>query len=184
MSSVHIRLLILISILITGVSFVSGAGDSPSGTPFKIGNTSDQKDLSSGTSVNNMHLTNLTTDKLQPVKTAVTRMEASRTNLTSSPGQNTTTNNETVPLDLLTGQSGNHTNTATNQNESLSKYNSLGDIIKAKDWKALGEYTCKMKTENPAAFDESDPGSSDKVGQWNSYFNQPAPVTISYPCCG
>lgn len=70
-----------------------------------------------------------------------------------------------------------------NTTNSSPKYESLGDIIKAKDWKALGEYNCKVKAENPEKFDESGVGSGDATGRWNSYFTAP-PTMIYTPCCG
>ena len=62
------------------------------------------------------------------------------------------------------------------------EYQSVGDIIRAQDWKALSEYRCRMKTENPDSFDE--PGSGNNENRWNSYFTAPpAPVVIP-GCCG
>lgn len=73
--------------------------------------------------------------------------------------------------------------TVENSTESAIEYDSLGDIIKAQDWKALSEYKCRIKTENPNSFDDSDISMSDKEARWNSYFNPPQPV-VSSPCCG
>jgi hypothetical protein len=63
------------------------------------------------------------------------------------------------------------------------EYASLGDIIKAKDWKALGEYSCKIKAENPGLYTEPETNEEEKLSRWDSYFNPPAPV-VSTPCCG
>jgi hypothetical protein len=67
-------------------------------------------------------------------------------------------------------------------NSSTSEYLSLGDIIKAKDWKALGEYNCKIRAENSELLKDTEIGSSDKQAKWDSYFNPPEPV-VYYPCC-
>ena len=68
-----------------------------------------------------------------------------------------------------------------NATNSTRTYESLGDIIKAKDWKALGEYNCRIKAENPEKFEDS--GAGDQESRWNSYFT--APQTFMYtPCCG
>ena len=67
-------------------------------------------------------------------------------------------------------------------NSSTAEYLSLGDIIKAKDWKALGEYNCKIRAENSELLEDTEIGSSDKQAKWDSYFNPPEPV-VYYPCC-
>ena len=67
-------------------------------------------------------------------------------------------------------------------NSSPAQNLSLGDIIKAKDWKALGEYNCKIRAENSELLKDTEIGSSDKQAKWDSYFNPPEPV-IYYPCC-
>ncbi|PKL58960.1 MAG: hypothetical protein CVV33_09930, partial [Methanomicrobiales archaeon HGW-Methanomicrobiales-4] len=79
---------------------------------------------------------------------------------------------------------GNTTDQKTDNSTSvLSKYDSLGDIIKAKDWKALGEYNCKVKAENPEKYDDTIPTLASLQSKWNSRFT--SPVTIIYsPCCG
>jgi hypothetical protein len=67
----------------------------------------------------------------------------------------------------------------------IASYDSLGDIIKAQDWKALSEYTCKMKTENPDFFEESSSSLEEKQEKWNDYFTGPPPVSAFPPsCCG
>lgn len=72
----------------------------------------------------------------------------------------------------------------SNNSTSVSeKYESLGDIIRAKDWKALGEYNCKVKTENPEKFDDSIPTLSDLQSKWNDRFTSPIPIVYA-PCCG
>jgi len=63
------------------------------------------------------------------------------------------------------------------------RYLSLGDIIKAQDWNALSEYKCKIKTENPESFDDSEISMSDKQARWNSRFTAP-PVIVIPSCCG
>lgn len=98
-------------------------------------------------------------------------------NLTSNiTGTNTTSER------ILDGQENLSANLSANS--SLSKYDSLGDIIRAKDWKALGEYQCKLKTEKSASFDDSGINTADQESKWNGYFNYREPVVISYPCCG
>ncbi len=63
------------------------------------------------------------------------------------------------------------------------KYLSLGDIIKAQDWNALSEYKCRIQTENPESFDDSDISMSDKQARWDSRFTAP-PVVVIPSCCG
>ncbi|HWQ67942.1 MAG TPA: hypothetical protein VN372_13875 [Methanospirillum sp.] len=78
----------------------------------------------------------------------------------------------------------NQTTTLATSGETASatpQYNSLSDIIKAKDWKALGEYNCKIKAENPQAYAESEDSSSNEA-KWNARFNPPQ--TVYYSCCG
>lgn len=69
------------------------------------------------------------------------------------------------------------------ETNASEKYLSLGDIIKAQDWNALSEYKCKLKTENPESFDDSDISMSDKQARWNSRFTAP-PVVVIPSCCG
>lgn len=82
---------------------------------------------------------------------------------------------------------GNQTPEIQEVNDSASsaspEYASLGDIIKAKDWKALGEYNCRIKAENPSLYTERETNEEEKLSRWDSYFNPPAPV-VSTPCCG
>ena len=66
---------------------------------------------------------------------------------------------------------------------AVDTYGSLGDIIKAKDWKALGEYNCKIKAENADKFDDSVVAFGALKGNWNTYFTSP-PEIIYTPCCG
>ena len=93
--------------------------------------------------------------------------------------------NSSLDKESISNQTGKNT-TVPVMNDSVNtvrQYDSLGDIIKANDWKALSEYKCRLKTENPAAFDNSEISQSDKEARWNARFNPPTPV--SYPsCCG
>lgn len=86
-------------------------------------------------------------------------------------------NETTIPVGNTTDQN------SDNSTPALSKYETLGDIIKAKDWKALGEYNCKVKAENPEKYDDTIPTLASLQSKWNSRFT--SPVTILYsPCCG
>jgi hypothetical protein len=124
-------------------------------------------------------------DSLISNETAVIGMKAPRSILTFMSGLNSTSNitdnftsSDSASSELI-NQSSN-----LSANASLSKYDSLGDIIKAKDWKALGEYQCRMKTDNKALLDDSDLNTGDQEAKWDGYFNYREPVVISYPCCG
>ena len=120
-----------------------------------------------------------------PNETSVIGTKSPRSNLTFSSFVNTTSNitdTNSTSDQVSGGQENQSTNLSANT--SLSNYNSLGDIIRAKDWKALGEYQCKIKTENSASFAESGINTGDQESKWNGYFNYREPVSISYPCCG
>jgi len=120
-----------------------------------------------------------------PNETSVIGTKSPRSNLTFSSFMNSTSNitdSNTTSDQVSEGQENQSANLSANT--SLSKYDSLGDIIRAKDWKALGEYQCKIKTENSASFAESGINTGDQESKWNGYFNYREPVAISYPCCG
>lgn len=72
--------------------------------------------------------------------------------------------------------------TEGSEDQSLTKYSSVGDIIKAGDWKALDAYNAKMKADNAAFFSED---------VMNQKFSQRSPAskndddtitTVVYPC--
>jgi hypothetical protein len=66
-----------------------------------------------------------------------------------------------------------------------TQYDTLGDIIKAQDWKALSEYNCKMKTDNPELFKDNSEMVPDRQGRWKSYFySPPALSSDGGSCCG
>lgn len=124
-------------------------------------------------------------DELMPNETTVIGRKVPRSNLVFMSGVNSTSNitDNFTTLEQDSVQSINESEDLS-VNTSLEKYNSLGDIIKAKDWKALGEYQCRMKTDNKALLDDSDLNTGDQEAKWNGYFNYKEPVVISYPCCG
>jgi len=118
-----------------------------------------------------------------PDETTVFGMKGPRSNLTFSSLSNSSSNisgSDMSPDQEYEGQSSDN----ISSNTSLSQYESLGDIIRAKDWKALGEYQCKMKTENSASFADTGISNGDQESKWNGYFNYREPVVVSYPCCG
>ncbi|MFH0966253.1 MAG: hypothetical protein V1862_01010 [Methanobacteriota archaeon] len=95
---------------------------------------------------------------------------------------NTTCSSDIVNETLISD--GNTTDQISdNTTTVLSKYESLGDIIKVKDWKALGEYTCKVKSENPEKFDDSLPTLADRLSKWNSQFPIQQQI-VGSSCCG
>nr|WP_319580854.1 hypothetical protein [uncultured Methanospirillum sp.] len=120
-----------------------------------------------------------------PNETSVIGTKSPRSNLTFSSIMNSTSNitgTNTSSDQVSEGQENQSSNLSANA--SLSKYDSLGDIIRAKDWKALGEYQCKIKAENSASLAESGINTGDQESKWNGYFNYREPVAVSYPCCG
>ncbi|PWR74072.1 hypothetical protein [Methanospirillum lacunae] len=124
-------------------------------------------------------------DDLVSNETTVIGMKTPKSNLIFMSGLNSTlniTDNFTSP-DMVSNESVNQSSDLS-VNTSPSKYDSLGDIIKAKDWKALGEYQCRIKTDNKALLDDSNLNTGDQEAKWNGYFNYREPVVISYPCCG
>jgi hypothetical protein len=64
--------------------------------------------------------------------------------------------------------------------ETSPKYDSLGEIIAAKDWKALSEYTCKIKAENPGIVDDT----PEVQRQAFRRFLSPDPPAPVQSCCG
>lgn len=70
------------------------------------------------------------------------------------------------------------------QPENSQSYDSLGDIIAAKDWKALSEYTCKIKTENPTAFDDGTDTSGEPRERFRRFLSPDPPVETPASCCG
>jgi hypothetical protein len=64
------------------------------------------------------------------------------------------------------------------------QYGSLGEIIKAKDWKALGEYKCRIKAENAGKFDDSVAAIEAQESSWTTRFTSPFTVVDSSSCCG
>jgi|GEM_PF-3826526 len=119
-----------------------------------------------------------------PNETSVIGAKAPRSNLTFSSLMNSTSNisGNQSSVEDLEGQENLSGNLSVNT--SLSKYESLGDIIRAKDWKALGEYQCKIKAESSASLTDSGIDTGNQEAKWNGYFNYREPVVTSYPCCG
>lgn len=89
------------------------------------------------------------------------------------------TNNSTV-------MNGTSNQTAVNETEEeedlLSGYDSLGDIIKASDWAALDKYTNGIKADSPIA-DSDFVINSDSNTRWDKKFKKPENPTISCGPC-
>jgi len=67
--------------------------------------------------------------------------------------------------------------------QKTPQYNSIGDIITAKDWKALSEYTCKMKTENPDTFNDG-ATVDDSREKFRRFLSPDPPAPVVSSCCG
>lgn len=176
--NIQLYLLVIILIISTGI-YVSG--DSSIDTP--IAHINSSTNVSDDSSF--MDDAYNQTQGLIPNETKVIGMKAPRSSLIFMSGVNSTSN-ITENYTSLGKDSGESINQSANLsvNTSLEKYDSLGDIIKAKDWKALGEYQCRMKTDYKSLLDDSDLNTGDQEAKWNGYFNYREPVVISYPCCG
>jgi hypothetical protein len=174
----------IILIILTG-TFVSA--DSSMNTTIAHGNVSSYVSSDFSNSSNSSHMGSAygLDDKMVSNEITVIGMKAPRSNLTFMSGVNSTSNitDNFTSSDPVSRESVNQT-AELSTNDSLSKYDSLGDIIKAKDWKALGEYQCRMKVDNKALLDDSELNTGEQEGKWNGYFNYREPVVISYPCCG
>ncbi|MDD1727522.1 MAG: hypothetical protein LUQ50_00455 [Methanospirillum sp.] len=130
------------------------------------------------------------TDPMQNISSTIST-NGTIISVDKKPGPNQTLSFDQTKTKNLTEVTPDHRNSVdetdnqatVNQTVNESSYRTVGDIIKAKDWKALGEYQCKMKAENPAYFDDSGPTFEDQEARWNQYFNPPPPV-VYYSCCG
>nr|WP_319537537.1 hypothetical protein [uncultured Methanospirillum sp.] len=165
------------AVLVSAGSPLNGTDLQGNGSP---GDTSEF----SGSSSMNITLNQVSAGVI-PNETSVIGTKSPRSNLTFSSIMNSTSNitgTNTSSDQVSEGQENQSSNLSANA--SLSKYDSLGDIIRAKDWKALGEYQCKIKAENSASLAESGINNGDQESKWNSYFNYREPVAVSYPCCG
>lgn len=113
---------------------------------------------------------------------SISLMKEPKTGLIFAEGTNKTdiSNNENKSDEIEV----NATGTVDEETTGTTRYNSLGDIIQAQDWKALSEYKCRMKTENPSFFEDSNITMSDKQAKWDNYFKG-APDPVVFPsCCG
>jgi len=150
----------------------------------------NRSNLSDSNSTFEISLTGVTLSGVIPDDISGLGMKVPRSNLTFMSGTKSSDNftgyDNVSNISLVKAEPNdkNLTNESQLMNNSLSQYDTLGEIIQAKDWKALGEYQCKIKNENSALFDDSGPDIGNQQGKWDGYFNQRDPVVISYPCCG
>ncbi|HWQ63141.1 MAG TPA: hypothetical protein VN429_01900, partial [Methanospirillum sp.] len=132
----------------------------------------------SSESANSSHMSSTYSldDRMVSNETTVIGMKAPRSNLTFMSGVNSPSNitDNFTSSDPVSRESVNQS-VELSTNATLSKYDSLGDIIKAKDWKALGEYQCRMKVDNKALLDDSELNTGDQEAKWNGYFNYREP---------
>ena len=165
-------------LILTGICFVSAQGDIPV-----------QPEIQDNISLSDNIRAETLTGPIQNISSPRTNRtivsgdnnplsnQTSLPNITDTENLTKTFTTQTDSGDVADNQ------TSVNQTMNESSYRTVGDIIKAKDWKALGEYQCKMKAENPTYFDKSGPTPEDQEAKWNQYFNPPPPV-VYYSCCG
>lgn len=168
-------------ILCFSLFFTIVTGTEPSALEGLI--TSDSQIAQSNNTTGDTH-TSTKTGNLSPIDNeSIMGLKGPKVNVTFTPeitdvGSAVLMNNTNA--DIIQNAS---VETGTENTSSVSaQYGSLGDIIKAKDWKALGEYNCKIKAENPELMIDTEVGSSDKHATWDSYFKAPD-VIVYYPCC-